>query len=184
MNGKTAAWRGFWIGVAAMAIVVAVSNVLVQHQMNKWWTWAALTYPISFLVTDLTNRALGPTVARRVVYAGFACGIVLSIIIAELRIALASGAAFLVAQLLDIYIFDKLRQRLVWWQAPLASSSIASAVDTLLFFGLAFAGTAVPWMTLAVGDYGAKLAMSLVMLIPFRALMPVIHAKAVERAGA
>ncbi len=183
MSKGTVAWRGFWIGIVTMAVVVTVSNVAVQYPINDWLTWGALTYPVAFLVTDLTNRALGPAVARRVVYGGFAVAVVLSIYFATWRIALASGAAFLVAQLLDIYIFDKLRRRLVWWQAPLASSSIASAVDTLLFFALAFAGTAVPWVTLAVGDYGAKLAMALVMLLPFRALMPMIRAKA-ERAGA
>ncbi|MGF1607907.1 MAG: queuosine precursor transporter [Kiloniellales bacterium] len=161
---------GFWIGVAAMTFLVTVSNVLVQYAINDWLTWAAFTYPVCFLVTDLTNRALGPKVARAVIYVGFAVGVALSVYFATWRIGLASGTAFLVAQLLDVYIFDRLR-RTAWWQAPLASSSIASAVDTALFFGLAFAGTAVPWVTLALGDYAVKLAMALAMLLPFRALM-------------
>lgn len=162
--------RGFWNGVAAMTLLVTASNVLVQYPINDWLTWAAFTYPVCFLVTDLTNRALGPAAARRVVLVGFAVGVLLSVILATPRIAFASGSAFLVAQLLDVAIFDRLR-RGTWWQAPLVSSSVASAVDTALFFSLAFAGTAVPWITLGLGDYAAKLAMALAMLIPFRALM-------------
>ena len=171
MSSSALRQRGFWIGVGAMAIVVTVSNIAVQHPINDWLTWGALTYPIAFLVTDLTNRALGPATARLVVYAGFALAVALSIYFAGWRIALASGSAFLVAQLLDIAIFDRLR-RAAWWQAPLVSSGLASAVDTALFFSLAFAGTTVPWVTLAIGDYGAKIAMALVLLLPFRALMP------------
>jgi len=162
--------QGFWLGVAAMAVVVTSANVLVQIPINDWLTWGAFTYPVSFLVTDLTNRALGPGVARRVVYAGFALAVVLSIVLATWRIALASGSAFLIAQLLDIYIFDRLR-RGVWWRAPFVSSFLASAVDTAWFFSVAFAGTGLPWVTWAVGDYGVKLTMALAMLIPFRALM-------------
>ncbi|MDJ0611004.1 MAG: VUT family protein [Kiloniellales bacterium] len=154
-----------------MAIVVTVSNIAVQYPINDWLTWGALTYPIAFLVTDLTNRALGAATARLVVYAGFALAVALSVYFAGWRIALASGSAFLVAQLLDIVIFDRLR-RAAWWQAPLASSGLASAVDTALFFSLAFAGTGTPWITWAIGDYGAKIAMALVLLLPFRALMP------------
>lgn len=163
---------GFWIGVAAMSALVATSNVLVQYPINDWLTWAAFTYPACFLVTDLTNRALGPVAARRVVYVGFALGVVLSVSLATWRIGLASGTAFLVAQLLDVRIFDRLRQA-AWWRAPLVSSSLASALDTALFFSLAFAGTGVPWVTLALGDFVVKLAMALAMLLPFRALMPV-----------
>ena len=162
--------RGFWIGLLAMAGLVTLSNVLVQVQINDWLTWAAFSYPICFLVTDLTNRALGPATARRVVYAGFACAVALSIYFATPRIALASGSAFLVAQLLDVAIFHRL-QGSVWWRAPLTSSLIASAVDTALFFGIAFIGTGVPWITLGLGDYAVKVAMALLMLIPFRALM-------------
>ncbi len=162
--------RGFWIGVIAMAVVVTVSNVAVQYPINDWLTWGALTYPVAFLVTDLTNRSLGTAMARRVVYVGFACAVVLSIYFADWRIALASGSAFLVAQLLDIAIFDRLRKA-AWWQAPLVSSGLASAVDTALFFSLAFAGTGLPWVTWAIGDYGAKIAMALLLLLPFRVLM-------------
>ena len=179
---KTLPLKGFWFGVLAMALVVTVSNIVVRYPINDWLTWGALTYPIAFLVTDLTNRALGPAAARRVVYVGFALAVALSIHFAGPRIALASGSAFLVAQLLDITIFDRLR-RAVWWQAPLVSSSLASALDTVIFFALAFAGTAVPWVTLAVGDYGAKIAMALAMLIPFRMLMPAVRPQAGQSAG-
>lgn len=170
MGLTVARQQGFWIGVLAMAVVVTVSNIVVQYPINDWLTWGALTYPVAFLVTDLTNRALGTAVARRVVYVGFALAVVLSIYFAGWRIALASGSAFLVAQLLDIAIFDRLRKA-AWWQAPLVSSGLASAVDTALFFSLAFAGTGVPWVTLGIGDYGAKIAMALFLLLPFRALM-------------
>ena len=166
--------RGFWIGVAAMTVVVTGSNVAVQYPINDWLTWGALTYPVSFLVTDLTNRALGPAVARRVVLVGFAIAVAMSIVAAGWRIALASGGAFLVAQLLDIYIFDRLR-RGTWWRAPLVSSSLASALDTVLFFTLAFAGTGLPWVTWGIGDYGVKLIMALGLLLPFRALMPAVR---------
>ena len=180
MLSSTLKSKGFWIGVTAMTLVVAASNVLVQYPINDWWTWGALTYPVAFLVTDLTNRSLGPQAARRVVLAGFALAVLLSIFLATPRIALASGSAFLVAQLLDVQIFDQLRRRAIWWQAPLVSSTVASAVDTALFFALAFYGTPVPWVTLAIGDYGAKLAMALVMLIPFRLLMSLVRARAAE----
>lgn len=168
---QTLELRGFWIGVVAMVVVVAASNVAVQYPINDWLTWGAFTYPVAFLVTDLTNRALGPGVARRVVYVGFALGVLLSFYFAGWRIAFASGCAFLVAQLLDVYLFDRLRRGL-WWRAPFISSTLASALDTALFFSLAFAGTGLPWITWGIGDYGVKLAMALGLLIPFRALMP------------
>jgi len=173
--------RGFWIGVLAMILVVTASNIAVQHPINDWLTWGAFTYPVAFLVTDLTNRSVGPAVARRVVLFGFVLGVVLSLYFAGWRIALASGSAFLVAQLLDVQIFDRLR-RGTWWRAPLVSSTLASALDTALFFGLAFAGTGLPWITWAIGDYGLKLAMALALLIPFRALMPKVGR--IEQAGA
>ena len=163
-------WRGVLLGVIAMTVIVAASNVLVQYPINDWLTWGALTYPIAFLVTDLTNRTIGPAAARRVIFVGFALAVVLSLWLATPRIALASGTAFLVAQLLDVVLFNKLRHQ-TWWRAPLVSSSIASAVDTALFFSLAFAGTAVPWVTLGIGDFGVKLALALLMLIPFRAFI-------------
>ncbi len=154
--------------IAAMIAVVVSSNILVGYPINDWLTWGALTYPVAFLITDLTNRQFGPRTARRVVHVGFACAVVLSAVLADARIAFASGSAFLAAQLLDIAIFDRLRGR-AWWQAPLASSVIGSAVDTGLFFFLAFVATPVPWMTLAAGDYAVKLALALTMLVPFRA---------------
>lgn len=154
-----------------MSLVVAASNYLVQIPINDWLTWGAFTYPIAFLVTDLTNRRLGPSVARKVVYVGFALGVALSFYTATGRIAIASGAAFLCAQLLDVWLYNRLRRAGAWWRAPAISSTIASAVDTVLFFSLAFAFTEVPWVTLAVGDYGAKLAVAAAMLIPFRLLM-------------
>ncbi len=165
-----------WVPVAAMIVVVVASNLLVQYPINDWLTWGALTYPISFLVTDLTNRRFGPARTRRVVYVGFALAVVLSVVVAGPRIAAASGGAFLCAQLLDVAVFDRLR-RMVWWRAPLVSSFLASAVDTALFFSLAFAGTGLPWVTWGVGDFGVKVAMALGMLIPFRALMRYVAAR-------
>ncbi len=167
----TAFPRGVLIGVAAMTVVVAASNYLVQFPINDWITWGAFTYPVAFLITDLTNRAFGPTRARQVVYAGFVLAVILSIALATPRIALASGTAFLVAQLLDVRIFNKFQRRGRWWTAPLVSSSVGSAVDTMLFFSIAFAGTAVPWVTLGAGDYAVKLVLALSMLIPFRLMM-------------
>lgn len=163
--------RGVLFGVAAMTVIVAASNYLVQFPVNDWITWGAFTYPVAFLVTDMTNRAFGPARARQVVYAGFVLAVILSIALATPRIALASGTAFLVAQLLDVRIFDRLQSRGGWWTAPLVSSSVGSAVDTMLFFSIAFAGTAVPWVTLGLGDYAVKLVLALSMLIPFRLLM-------------
>jgi len=159
-------------GVVAMTVIVTASNFLVQYPINDWLTWGALTYPVAFLVTDLTNRKLGARAARRVVYVGFALAVILSTILATPRIAMASGSAFLVAQLLDIFVFNRLR-RARWWQAPLVSSTLGSIVDTALFFSLAFAGTSIPWVTLAFGDLGVKLVMALLMLIPFRMLLSV-----------
>ena len=161
---------GVIVGVAAMALIVTASNVLVQIPINDWLTWGALSYPVAFLVTDLTNRRLGPGHARRVVYVGFALAIVLSIFFATPRIAIASGTAFLLAQLLDVHIFDRLR-RGRWWRAPLVSSAAASLLDTALFFSIAFAGTGLPWVTWGIGDLGVKLAVAAGMLVPFRLLL-------------
>jgi uncharacterized PurR-regulated membrane protein YhhQ (DUF165 family) len=162
--------RGVVTGVVAMSVVVVASNFLVQHPINDWLTYGAFTYPVAFLITDLCNRALGPAQARRVVYAGFAIAVVLSIYFATPRIAIASGTAFMIAQLVDISIFNRLRGG-VWWRAPLVSSTVASAVDTVLFFGIAFAATEVPWVTLGIGDYAAKLFVAAMMLIPFRLML-------------
>ena len=161
----------FVAGVVAMTIVVAASNFLVRIPINDWLTWGALSYPVAFLVTDLINRRVGPGSARRVVYVGFACGVVLSLFTSTVRIALASGTAFLLAQLADVWLYNRLRRITTWWQTPLVSSTIASALDTALFFSLAFAFTGLPWVTWAVGDYGAKLAVACAMLIPFRLMM-------------
>ena len=169
---------GLALPVAAMTFIVALSNYWVQFPINDWLTWGALTFPVAFLVTDLTNRAFGPGKTRRVVYAGFAIAVVLSYLLVDARIALASGTAFLVGQLCDVFVFDRLRDR-TWWQAPLGSSAIASTIDTALFFSLAFAGTAVPWVTLAVGDLFVKFAVAACMLIPFRLLLTRIRPVAV-----
>ena len=159
------------LGVVAMTGVVAASNFLVQIQINDWLTWGSFSYPIAFLVTDLINRRVGPKAARRVIYVGFACGVVLSVYTSTERIALASGTAFLLAQLVDVWLYNRLRRIVTWWQTPLISSTVASTLDTALFFSLAFAFTEVPWVTLAIGDYGAKLAVACAMLIPFRLMM-------------
>jgi uncharacterized PurR-regulated membrane protein YhhQ (DUF165 family) len=172
MNSQERAYlaRGMVVAAIAMVAVVAASNYLVQFPLNAWLTWGALTYPLSFLVTDLTNRAFGPARARQVVYVGFALGVTLSIWLADWRIAAASGTAFVAGQLLDITVFDRFR-RAAWWQAPLIGSVLGSIVDTALFFSLAFAGTEVPWVTLALGDLLVKLALAVFFLAPFRALM-------------
>ncbi|WP_206378177.1 VUT family protein [Sneathiella limimaris] len=157
-------------GIVAMTVVVTSSNILVEIPINDWLTWGALSYPFAFLVTDLTNRALGPSRARIVVYVGFVAAVAMSLILADSRIALASGSAFLLSHLLDIFMFDRLRKA-TWWKAPVFSSVIASFLDTLLFFTLAFAGTGLPWQTWALGDYGIKLAMVVVLILPFRGMM-------------
>lgn len=193
-----------WPFVASMAAVVVASNFLVQFPfahfgLQDLLTWGAFTYPLAFLVNDLTNRRYGPAAARKVVYVGFAIAVVLSIWLATPRIAIASGSAFLVAQLLDVSVFDRLRER-AWWQAPLISSVIGAIVDTVLFFSLAFAdrfafldtalgredsslGFTVPfllggevplWVSLALGDFGVKMLISIIMLAPYGALLSVL----------
>jgi uncharacterized PurR-regulated membrane protein YhhQ (DUF165 family) len=151
---------------ATMIAIVVSANFLVQFPINDWLTWGAMTYPVCFLITDLANRFHGPKVARKVLYVGFVIGVFLSALVATPRIALASGTAFLISQLLDIYVFDLLRHR-IWWQPPFVSSVLGSLVDTALFFSIAFYGTAVPWVTLGIGDFGVKLVLSLLMLVPF-----------------
>ncbi len=168
------------MAVAAMTVIVVASNVLVQYPLNDWLTWGAFTYPLAFLVTDLANRRLGPGTARRVVYVGFALAVLCSAALATPRIAIASGSAFLVAQLLDIVVFDRLR-RGRWWRAPLVSSAMGSTVDTAVFFSLAFVGTGLPWVGWAIGDLGVKLGVALAMLVPFRLLMGRSDALAVDQ---
>lgn len=177
------------VPVIAMMAVVATSNVAVQYPVELFGlqealTWGAFTYPVAFLVNDLTNRRFGPAVARQVVYFGFALAVVLSIWLATPRIALASGTAFLVGQLLDISVFNRLR-RMSWWQAPLAGSFFGSALDTALFFSLAFAGdeamsfpvtystgiTVPLWVGLAFFDFLVKVGCALLSLVPYGALM-------------
>ena len=166
-----------WLPIAAMMAVIGVSNVAVQHAINDWLTWGAFTYPLAFLVTDLTNRAHGPGRARTVAYVGLPFGIGLSILLAVaadiphwegVRVALASGFAFICAQLFDIALFHRLR-RGIWWRAPLVSSLSASALDTAIFFSAAFALTGLPWVTWALGDFAVKVGMAAVLLIPLQA---------------
>lgn len=159
------------IPILAMAAVIVLSNVLVQHPINAWLTWGAFSYPLVFLVSDLTNRALGPQAARRVAFAGFAVAVVVSLLLAPWRIALASGAAFLFSQLMDVLVFNRWRQ-FSWWKAPLIGSLVASVVDTAVFFFLAFAGSDFDWLTLAAGDLAVKAAMATLLLLPYRALLP------------
>jgi uncharacterized integral membrane protein (TIGR00697 family) len=205
--------RGLLIGVLAMAIVVVASNILVQHLYGNWLTYGAFTYPIAFLVTDLMNRVYGASAARRVVLVGFAVGLVCSFIgtqimgefgpLVTLRIAIGSGLAFLTAQLVDVFVFDRLRDG-KWWRAPLASTLIGSTVDTALFFTIAFsaslvfiepgndvswANEAVPllgkgsvlplWVSLAVADWMVKLSLALIALVPFRVLARRLSAQAI-----
>ena len=165
-----------------MGIVIIISNYLVQFPINKFnlekiLTYGAFSYPITFLITDLANRRFGKEKARKLVYFGFILGILLTLFIStnfedviSIRIALGSGTAFLVAQLVDIEIFQRLRNN-AWFIAPMTSSVFGSITDTFLFFSIAFLGTGIPWVTLAFGDLFVKLLMAFLMLIPFRLLM-------------
>ena len=165
-----------------MGVVVLSSNFLVQFPVNQYGlnnilTYGAFSYPVAFLITDLANRSYGKIIARKIVYLGFLIGIIFTLFFStnfadliSVRIAIGSGSAFLVAQLLDVQIFDKLRKN-SWYIAPLASSSIGSVVDTFLFFSIAFVGTEVPWITLSLGDLAVKFFVALIMLIPFRLLL-------------
>ena len=165
-----------------MGIVVLASNYLVQfpikyYGLEEILTYGAFSYPIAFLITDLANRSFGKIVARKIVYIGFAIGISFTILFStnftdliSIRIAIGSGTAFLVAQLLDVQIFDKLRKK-EWFVAPLTSSLIGSTIDTFLFFSISFYATGIPWVTLSLGDLAVKIFVALVMLIPFRLLL-------------
>ncbi|MCC6007739.1 MAG: queuosine precursor transporter [Rhodobacteraceae bacterium] len=201
-------------GILAMAAIVAASNVLVQFLFGNWLTWGAFTYPLAFLVNDLMNRLYGPSAARKVVLWGFGVGILCSFVgtqihgefgpLVTLRIAIGSGTAFLVAQLVDVAIFDRLRTG-AWWRAPLASTLVGSALDTALFFTIAFSagliwlepgndvswanevlpllglGPAAPlWVSLAVADFGVKLALALLALVPFRLLVARLSANGIR----
>ena len=165
-----------------MGVVVLISNYLVQFPINYYGleeilTYGALSYPIAFLITDLANRSYGKIVARKIVYFGFTIGVCFTLLFStnfadliSVRIAIGSGSAFLVAQLLDVKIFDNLRKK-KWYIAPLTSSIIGSTVDTFLFFSISFYATGVPWITLSLGDLTIKILITLIMLIPFRLLL-------------
>jgi uncharacterized integral membrane protein (TIGR00697 family) len=196
-------------GILAMAFIVVISNILVQFLYGDWLTWGAFTYPFAFLVTDVMNRVYGASAARRVVFAGFLTGVVCSLIGTQvmlegdgfaypavtLRIAIGSGIAFLTAQLVDVGIFDRLREG-SWWKAPVVSSLIGSTIDTVLFFTIAFSGwlaaiepandvgwanamlpvlgsgpVAPLWVSLAIADWCVKVAIALIALIPFRLIV-------------
>ena len=158
------------VPVLAMAGIVVLSNILVQYPITPWLTWGAFSYPVTYFVTDVCNRWAGPKLARQVAWAGFVTGAVLSIMMAPPRIAVASGAAFIVSQLLDVAVFNRLRRQ-AWWKAPLWGSVTASVIDTSIFFSIAFAGTEFNWLHLAAGDLGVKLAMAVLLLAPFRLLI-------------
>ena len=165
-----------------MGVVVLASNYLVQFPIEHYGleeilTYGAFSYPIAFLITDLANRSYGKVVARRIVYVGFVIGIVFTLLFStnftdliSVRIAIGSGTAFMVAQLLDVQIFDQLRKK-KWFVAPLTSSFTGSTVDTFLFFSISFYATGIPWVTLSFGDLAVKIFVALLMLIPFRLLL-------------
>jgi len=175
----------FFILAILIGLIVTLSNYLVQFpvkylNLENLLTYGAFTYPISFLITDLSNRKYGKKTAKRVVYFGFFCGLfatfyftINNIDLISLRIAFGSGIAFLTAQLIDINIFDKLRRK-KWFIAPLTSSLVGSVIDTLLFFSIAFYGTGINWLTLSLGDLTVKILVALIMLIPFRILLSYI----------
>ena len=203
--------RALLPAVCAMAIVVVASNILVQHLFGQWLTWGAFTYPCAFLVTDLTNRLHGAVAARRIVWAGFGVGVLCSLVgtqimtdlgpLVTLRVALASGTAFLAAQMLDVALFDRLRHA-AWWKPPLVSTLLGSTLDTALFFGIAFSArlsfiepgndvawaaerlpllglgpTAPLWVSLAVADWLVKVALALAALLPFRLIVARLRTK-------
>ena len=172
----------FFILSFLMGAVVLASNYLVQfpikyYGLEEILTYGAFSYPIAFLITDLANRSFGKIVARKIVYIGFAIGISFTLLFStnftdliSIRIAIGSGTAFLVAQLLDVQIFDKLRKK-EWFVEPLTSSLIGSTIDTFIFFSISFYGTGIPWITLSLGDLSVKIFVALMMLIPFRLLL-------------
>ena len=174
--------RLFFILSFLMGAIVLVSNYLVQfpvkyYGLEKILTYGAFSYPIAFLITDLANTSYGKTVARKIVYIGFFIGVSFTLFIStkfsdliSITIAIGSGIAFIVAQLLDVQIFDKLRRK-KWFVAPLTSSFIGSTIDTFLFFSISFYGTGIPWITLSLGDLAVKILVALLMLIPFRLLL-------------
>ena len=177
----------FFLLSLLMGVVVLSSNYLVQFPIKHYGleeilTFGAFSYPVAFLITDLANRSYGKNIARKIVYIGFAIGVSFTLLFStnfadliSVRIAIGSGTAFLVAQLLDVQIFDKLRQK-KWFVAPLTSSFIGSVVDTFLFFSISFYATGIPWVTLSLGDLSIKIIVALLMLIPFRLLLGTLKA--------
>ena len=174
--------RSFLLLSFFMGVVVLSSNYLVQfpikyYELEEVLTYGAFTYPIAFLITDLANRSYGKLVATKIVYIGFALGVSFTLLFStnftdliSVRIAIGSGTAFIVAQLIDVQVFDKLRKK-KWFIAPLTSSFIGSSVDTFLFFSISFYATGIPWLTLSLGDLAVKMFVALIMLIPFRLLI-------------
>ena len=174
--------RVFFILAFTMALIVVLSNYLVQFPINYFGlenllTYGALSYPVAFLITDLSNRRYGKSTAKKIVYLGFIIGVFITLYFStnysdliSIRIAIGSGTAFIVAQLVDVYFFDKLRNK-IWFVAPLISSFIGSTIDTFLFFSISFYGTGINWVTLSFGDLFVKIFVALIMLIPFRLLL-------------
>ena len=207
---------GIYLAVLSMAAIVILSNILVHFLLGEWLTYAAFTYPFAFLITDLSNRLYGSKVARLIVLIGFFTGILGSLIgtqiygefgpLVTLRVAIASGAAFLLSQLLDIKLFYVFFSKTQWWRAPLFSSIIGGSIDTLLFFSVAFdsnfsflepsndvswANTTSPllgwgpevpfWLSLSVADFIIKLGIVFVSLVPFRLILnKVVYIENVE----
>ena len=179
--------RPFLILSFLMGVIVLGSNYLVQfpvkyYGLEEILTYGAFSYPIAFLITDLANRSYGKTIARKIVYIGFFIGVSFTILFStnfseliSIRIAIGSGTAFIIAQLLDVQIFDKLRRK-KWFVAPLTSSFIGSTIDTFLFFSISFYGTEIPWITLALGDLVIKILVAFLMLIPFKLLLGTLKA--------
>ena len=176
----------FFILALSMALIVTISNFLVQFPVNYFGlqnllTYGAFSYPVAFLITDLSNKRYGKNTAKKIVYFGFTLGVFLTFYFStsdsdliSIRIAIGSGTAFLVAQLIDVSVFDKLRNK-IWFAAPLVSSLIGSTLDTFLFFSISFYGTGINWITLSFGDLFVKIFVAIVMLIPFRLLLSYIQ---------
>jgi len=183
--------RFFFILAFLMALVVALSNYLVQFPVNYFGlkdllTFGAFSYPVAFLITDLSNRRYGKNTAKKIVYLGFVLGVFITLYFStnysdfiSIRIAIGSGTAFIVAQLIDVNIFDKLRHK-IWFVAPLISSLAGSTIDTFLFFSISFYGTGVNWVTLSFGDLFIKIFVALAMLVPFRLLLTHIKENSIE----
>ncbi len=177
----------FFILSGLMGLIVILSNYLVQFPvqflgLENLLTYGAFSYPITFLITDLANRAFGKKIAKRIVYIGFVIGVLLTVLVStnfsdliSIRIAIGSGVAFFVAQNIDVSIFDKLRKNKLWFVAPFSSSIVGSIIDTFLFFSIAFYNTDLPWLSLALGDLIVKIIVAITMLIPFRLLLSEIR---------